>query len=157
MLVLPGHLLPSHSEDICVMSGRTVEGQRPEVDTYRTQISCPNCVEKARGLHHIPTPPNQTLHPSQWAVLKRDPPLGVTALLFTKPWDRWGEEMTKTVFQLIKGKTKETHEVEQKKLMTMLVLSQQSMLGHYPHKRKPLGLRCTWRGERLRWRYEIEK
>lgn len=74
------------------MSGRTVEGQRPEVDTYRTQISCPNCEEKARGLHHNPTPPNQTLHPSQWAVLKRDPPLGVTALLFTKLWYSWGDD-----------------------------------------------------------------
>lgn len=124
-----------------MMSGRTVEGQRPEVDTYRTQISCPNCEEKARGLHHNPTPPNQTLHPSQWAVLKRDPPLEVTALLFTKLWYSWGGGMTKTI-HLIKGKTKETQEVEQRKLMTVLVLGQQSMLGHYLHKRKPLGFRC---------------
>lgn len=92
-----------------------VGGQKKGRDQEWTQISCPNCEEKARGLHHNPTPPNQTLHPSQWAVLKRDPPLplGETALLFTKPWDSRGEEMTQTIFHLIKGKTK-TQEVEQK-------------------------------------------
>lgn len=48
------------------------------------------------------------------------------------------------IYHLIKGEKqkqkKHGEEVEQKKLMAVLVLGQQCMLGNYKHKRKNLGL-----------------
>lgn len=52
------------------MSGRTVEGQRPEVDTYGTQISCPNCEEMTRGLHHNPTLQTKLFIPASGLFLR---------------------------------------------------------------------------------------